>query len=271
MKATVLIDNISNEVQLKGEWGLSIFIEYEDKRILLDTGGTERYLENAKNLGIDINEVDYAVLSHAHYDHAYGMEGFFRENKEAEFYLRDGSDENCYLKSWIFKKYIGIKKGTLDTYKDRIKFVAGDYELSKGAYLIPHKTANLSAIGKKNKMYTKKDGRWYPDDFSHEQSLVFETEKGLVILNSCCHAGADVIIKEIENTFKDKPIYAVIGGFHLFNASKDEVEVFADRLKQSKVQKIYTGHCTGENSYKILKDKFGDKIEKFESGLVIEL
>lgn len=271
MKSTVLIDNISSEEQLKSEWGLSIFIEYEDKRILLDTGGTEFYLENAKKLGIDISKVNYAVLSHAHYDHAYGMEGFFRENKDAKFYLRQGSEENCYSKFWIFNKYIGIKKGTLETYKDRIEFVEGDYELSKGIYLIPHKTENLSAIGKKNKMYTKKDGKWYPDDFSHEQSLVFETKKGLVILNSCCHAGADVIIKEIENTFKDKPIYAIIGGFHLFETSNAEVEAFADRIIQTKIEKIYTGHCTGERAYKILKDKLGEKIEKLESGLVIEI
>lgn len=39
MKATVLADNIG-EGPLAGEWGLSIYIEYENKKILLDTGAS---------------------------------------------------------------------------------------------------------------------------------------------------------------------------------------------------------------------------------------
>lgn len=97
MKVIILSDNIASE-QLKQEWGLGIFIEYEGKNILLDTGGSKLYLDNAKKLDIDIREVDYGVLSHAHYDHANGMESFFNTNKEAKFYLREGSGENCYKK-----------------------------------------------------------------------------------------------------------------------------------------------------------------------------
>lgn len=95
MKATVLVDNISNE-SLKGEWGLSIFIEYEDKNILLDTGASNLFIINAKKLGLDISNVDFALLSHAHYDHADGMKYFFCENKKAKFYIRQGIDEYVY-------------------------------------------------------------------------------------------------------------------------------------------------------------------------------
>lgn len=270
MKAIILVDNIASE-QLKDEWGLAIFIEYGGKNILLDTGGSKLYLDNAKELDVDIRKVDYGVLSHAHYDHANGMESFFHENKEAKFYLRAGSGENCYLKFGIFSHYIGIRKGTLETYKDRIVFVDGDYELIPGVTLIPHKTSNLAMIGKKNKMYIKKERKWYPDDFSHEQSIVFETEKGLVILNSCSHAGADLIIHEVANTFPDKHIYAMIGGFHLYNASHEEVKAFANRVKDTGIEKVYTGHCTGEKSYRILKEQLGEKLEQFKVGLTIEI
>ena len=79
MKATVLVDNISCN-ELAGEWGLSIYIEYGDKKILLDTGASELFLENAEKMGVSIKEVDYAVLSHAHYDHSNGMKAFFENN-----------------------------------------------------------------------------------------------------------------------------------------------------------------------------------------------
>ena len=73
MKAIVLVDNISNE-KLAGEWGLSIYIEYDEKKILLDTGASGLFINNAKQLGVPIQEIEYAVLSHGHYDHGDGDE-----------------------------------------------------------------------------------------------------------------------------------------------------------------------------------------------------
>ena len=64
---------------------------------------------------------------------------------------------------------------------------------------------------------------WIPDDFMHEQSLVLDTDKGLVILNSCSHGGAANIINEIKTTFPDKNVYGLIGGFHLFNKTEEEI------------------------------------------------
>ena len=160
--------------------------------------------ENAKNLGINLGELEYGVLSHAHYDHADGMPAFFDKNESAKFYLRKGTGENCYGKKNFFQyKYNGIARGTLNTYEDRIEYVEGDYEITKGIYLIPHKTRGLERIAKKVQLYVKENGKMFADDFAHEQSLVFDTPKGLVVFNSCSHGGADNIITEIiEISFK---------------------------------------------------------------------
>ena len=109
MRATVLTDNIADR-ELQGEWGLSIYIEYQNRNILLDTGASDLFLKNAKKLSRKIEDVDYAVLSHAHYDHADGIDAFFGKNKKAKFYLREGSAENCYGKKWILRRYIGLPK-----------------------------------------------------------------------------------------------------------------------------------------------------------------
>ena len=76
MKATVLSDNIPAE-NLGCEWGLSIFIEYHGKHILLDAGASGLFLTNADVLGLNMKDVDFGVLSHAHYDHADGIPEFF--------------------------------------------------------------------------------------------------------------------------------------------------------------------------------------------------
>lgn len=271
MLAKVMIDNIAKN-DLAGEWGLSILIEINGNRILLDTGTTGNFANNAGALGIDLSKVDYGVLSHAHYDHSDGMETFFSLNKTAKFYLREGAAENCYHKIFYpFARYIGIKKGTLEKYKDRIVFVSGDYKLCDGVYLIPHKTPGLEKIGKKADMCVRKGIRYVPDDFSHEQSLVADTEKGLVIFNSCSHGGADNIINEIKATFPDRNIYAIVGGFHLFRTPANEVREFAKRVKETGIRHVITGHCTGRQSYEILKEELPDETEMIYSGYELSL
>lgn len=269
MKATVLIDNIAKD-KLKGEWGLSIFIHHGDKRILLDTGASESFAENAKKLGIPLEKTDFGVLSHAHYDHADGMEKFFAVNSRAKFYLSSECKENCYGKCWIFSKYIGIKKGVMEKYKDRISYVKGDKVLSSGVSIISHKTKGLEAMGKKDGLCIKENRKLRFDNFSHEQSLVIDTDKGLVIFNSCCHGGADTIITEVQKSYPNKKIYALVGGFHLYKSTDEDVKALADRIKKTGIEKIYTGHCTGKKAFEILKKELGDKAQQLYVGLVIE-
>ena len=119
MKAKVLVDNITKN-QWKAEWGLSI---YNGHRILLDTGTTEAFAENADQMGVRLEDVEFGVLSHAHYDHSDGLGEFFKRNPTAKFYLQKSAEENCYSrKNFLFKKYIGIRRGYLETYKDRIVY-----------------------------------------------------------------------------------------------------------------------------------------------------
>lgn len=269
MKATVLADNIANE-NLCGEWGLSIFIQSDSHCVLLDAGSSALFLENAKKLRIDIASVDFGVLSHAHYDHADGLKAFFSANKTAKFYLRADAKENCYFKKWFIRKYIGLPKNILREYVDRFVPVDGDYELAEGIYLIPHKISGLSEIGKKNNMYVRQEGKWIPDNFAHEQSLVFDTKDGLVVFNSCSHAGADGIIGEIGETFPNKKIKAFVGGFHIYNKPEAEVRALANRLKTTGVEKIYTGHCTGEKPFAILKEELKERVDQLRAGAVME-
>ena len=107
MKATVVVDNIKS-ADIPGEWGLCIYIEYAGRKILLDTGASDLFVSNAAKLGLSLEDVDMAVLSHAHYDHANGMKAFFEKNSGAPFYLRESAAPDCYFKKWFIRKYIGM-------------------------------------------------------------------------------------------------------------------------------------------------------------------
>lgn len=278
MKLTALIEN-KDTANLVGEHGLAIQIEYNGKQYLLDTGASNKFLSNADKLGVDLKNIDAAVLSHSHYDHSGGYVGFFSKNSNAKVYLQSAASELCYAKVGLIKKYIGIPQGILDTYSDRFVFVDGDYQIDEGVWLISHKTIGLAARGKKAHMYRKTEKGIVADDFQHEQSLVFEVKNGLVILNSCCHGGVDNIIKEVMETFHVKEVLAVIGGFHLMGSigtnsisgKPDDVRALGKRLVDLNVKNIFTGHCTGNPAYEILKEELGDRLQYFSTGTIVEL
>ena len=267
--ATVLVDNVGTET-LGGEWGLSVYIQAGEKTILLDAGGSELFARNAEKLGLSIADVDYAVLSHAHYDHSLGMAEFFRLNRTAKFYVRESTAENCYGRRWIFRRYIGLPKHILSDYADRIETVSGDYRLTDDVYLIPHHTPGLDAIGRREQMARKVGWSLVPDDFSHEQSLVFDTSAGLVIFNSCSHGGAAAIIREVSAVLPGRPVCALVGGLHLFNKTDEEIRAFAAAVRETGITRLCTGHCTKERALGILREELGGVAEGFRVGYTME-
>ena len=259
---------------LGAQHGLSLYIEYGMYKMLVDAGQSELFFENAGKLGIDLSRVDAAVLSHAHHDHADGFEKFFEVNKKAKLYVRKEAGECFYSKNDDGMKYIGPKKGMLEKYKSRIEYVGGEFVpvVCWSTYAIPHTSNGLDEIGKRAELYREVNGELMPDDFSHEQTLILGTQKGIVIISSCSHAGAENIIREARDFYCDenKEIDAFIGGFHLHKSSDEEILACAEALKKAGVKRIITGHCTGDHAFEILKRELGDRVEKMYSGMEID-
>ena len=271
MRVTILADNLDGG-SLKGEWGLSHLIEYGDKIVLLDAGLSGLFAENANKLSIDLETVDFAVLSHAHDDHANGFDTFFEVNSHAPLYIAKGCHEYCYDLVDGHYNYAGIPRGILRRHADRIIRAEADMMIYDGIRLLGHSTPGLDKLGLAENMYLKRGPLGYvPDDFRHEQSLIFEQDDGVVVFNSCSHAGADNSVNEAMLAYPDQKIKAMIGGFHLFNKSDDYVRAFAQRLGSTGVESIYTGHCTGDRAMTILREELGDIVHGFRTGLVFEI
>lgn len=268
MKATVLADNIGSE-NLPGEWGLSIYIEAAELNILLDCGASSLYRQNAESLGLEIAAVDLAVLSHAHYDHADGMADFFQHNQKAKFYLQSAAAENCYKIEEGEYKYIGMPANILKDFAPRIQQVNGPFQLAEGVWLLPHTTPGLAEAGRQANMFQLCNDEWQPDNFAHEQSLVFERPEGLVVFNSCSHGGVLNITHEAEEQLS-RPVRQMIGGFHLYQQTPQQVQALAEQLCQAGLTGIHTGHCTGDEAFAILQQKLGPAVQQLRVGLEIE-
>lgn len=270
MLARILIDNIAPEGFI-GEWGLSVWIEYGNHRILLDAGTTGAFADNARKLGVNLADADLCVLSHGHYDHSDGLPAFFRENARAKVYLRAGARRRCYGVKEGKTRYIGVSREIFRRHSHRLCLVQGREALLPGVWLLPHSTPGLEKIAARSDLYVRRGLRLRPDDFSHEQSLILDTEQGLVIFNSCSHAGADNIIAEVTAAFPGRQIHSLIGGLHLYKLSDDEVRAFAGRVRQTGIRRLCTGHCTGERAFAVLQEELGEAVQQLHTGLVIEV
>ncbi len=70
------------------DWGFSALVRYNGKTILFDTGNSaDGFEHNVKALGVDLNQVDIAVLSHRHYDHISGFDYMLRVKPAVKAYL----------------------------------------------------------------------------------------------------------------------------------------------------------------------------------------
>lgn len=270
-KVTILTDNIAHG-ECKAEWGFSAHIHYRGRNYLLDTGSSALFAKNAAAVGLRLNDVDAAILSHAHVDHSGGFAAFFQKNVRAQLYVSCNCAEDCYFKLGPIRKYVGVPRGLMAGNFERIVRVPDElYQIAEGVWLVPHVRNRLEDIGKRAHLYRRAGRKIVPDDFSHEQSLVFETEKGLIVLNSCSHGGLDNIARDVRHYLPGKKIYMTIGGLHLAGMRKDAVREIAGKIRALDIERVITGHCTGNKAYAVLREELGDRVTQTYTGMVIEV
>ncbi len=279
MKIVVLVENTENG-DIFAEHGLCLYVEYRNKRYLIDSGASGLFAENAGKTGINLDKIDSAFLSHAHYDHSGGYSEFFERNKFAKVYLQKScADVQCYKITDSVKKYIGITDDILIKYADRFSFIDGFAQIDDGIFVVPHFSDKITERSEHTRMYALRNGEMHLDDFSHEQTVVFEEEDGLVCFNSCSHSGVDIAVNEIQQVFPNKKIKAYIGGFHLMGTdgvtscgyNEEEVKAVAEKLFKSSDAVLYSGHCTGLIAFEWLKDVLGERLVALYSGKAFEL
>lgn len=276
MRITVLVEN-TGPSEFKIEHGLSLYIEFNDKKYLLDAGPSDSFFKNAHALSIDLDCVDKAVLSHGHYDHGDGFMVFLNQYKDKVVYGAKNIFDDYYSGSGGSVHYIGLSS-KLKQMKNRFNIISKDTKIDEKIYLILDDVSNTKEIGVQKKLYKKVDDVLQPDNFNHELSLVFDTPKGLVICNSCSHAGLESIVDNIKKRL-NKPVYAYVGGLHM-KSTKNHIETssFTEEQIQNlcifiekNIQYVLTGHCTGNVSYDLLKKYLKDRIDFLTTGKTIEI
>jgi 7,8-dihydropterin-6-yl-methyl-4-(beta-D-ribofuranosyl)aminobenzene 5'-phosphate synthase len=253
-----------------GEWGFSALVESDGHKILFDTGAhPNTVLENAKELKIDLSDVQDVILSHFHDDHTTGLMTLRREYAKknptalSRVHVAKGIFLERRYKEGNFPAAIGDTNPMIAVKKEFEasggKFVEHDKvdEIFPGIWLTGPVPRVFPEKNYAAGIEVKEDGKWVEDNVPDDQSLVFSTDQGLVLLAGCGHSGIINTLTYARKEIRPAPIDAAIGGFHLFNASDETLDWTADKLKEFQTAQLMGAHCTGIESVYHLRQKMG--------------
>ena len=254
-----------------GEWGFSAMIEVDGERILFDAGSRENtVVQNAKELSINLDNIDNIFLSHNHKDHTGGLITLKKEYPnsfkkahvgEGIFYSRPNAegDDNYILSNKNTLENLGIK---FISHKNPTQPIPGLWTTGQ----VPRKydEKNWSGV---SKMIDSK-GNIVEDIIPEDQSLFFDTENGIVLISGCGHAGLANTLDYVQKIIPGRPIYKIIGGFHLLKLNNDKLEWTAKKMREAGVNYFVGAHCTGLNSTYSIRNFLGLTSERALVGSV---
>lgn len=273
MRIVNLIENIKGNPECDFEHGLSLYVETQKHKLLMDTGCTDKFLENAKRLSIQLEQVDSVVLSHGHYDHGGGILDFAKINSHARIYVRDNVFSNFYHGKDENKRYIGLDKRISDLLQ--LNYIYENTKIDEELFLFTNVSSRILWPSGNLELTVEKEGVLVQDDFSHEQYLVISQNGKNILISGCAHNGILNILEEYHQIFSKEPD-VVISGFHMMKKSgykQEDIELIektAWKLKEYRT-KFYTCHCTGEEPYERMKRILREQIDYVKSGEEVEI
>jgi 7,8-dihydropterin-6-yl-methyl-4-(beta-D-ribofuranosyl)aminobenzene 5'-phosphate synthase len=248
MKITTLVENLVYKVELVAEHGLSMLIETKNRKILFDTGQSGVLVQNAKLMGIDLNDIDAVVISHGHFDHTGGLKSFLEINSHANIYAKE---EIFSMKYYGSDWYVGIPVDTVVP-QNRLRLVDRITEMDEGFFIVPDIPLINSADTQFENFFIRKGDEFIPDEFNDELFLASASDGMISVFSSCSHRGITNIISEATRHF-GLPLGMVMGGFHLKDADEEQIKLVTTALKQYNPRQLGVCHCSGVGTYAWLK------------------
>ena len=256
MELSILTENTASGKFL-AEHGLSYLIK-SDVNLLFDTGHTDVFIQNAKKLNFDLDQIETVVLSHGHWDHGNGLR--FLKNKKLICHpdafqkrFRKNGNEN-----------IGLDL-SLQQLKEKFKIATSrkPYPISKNILFLGE-IPRINTFESQTTTFALENNI---DDFIIDDSgLVIKLRDEIVIISGCAHSGICNMIEYAKQITGITKIRAVIGGFHLKHNDTQTKETIK-YLKQQDIKAVYPSHCTDLPALSAFYNEF--EIIQLKTGMIL--
>lgn len=274
MKIVNLMEDTKGHPKCQYEHGLSFYVETENHKLLLDTGASDAFIQNAEVLGIDLKQVDTVILSHGHYDHSGGILAFAELNPTAKIYMKDSAGNEFYhvhMDGQAEDRYIGMDQRILNL--PQCIMVEDDCKIDEELFLFSGITGRKFWAKSNLQLKQKVNGAMVQDTFEHEQCLVITQNRKNILLSGCAHNGILNILDRYREIYRRDPD-VVISGFHMMKKSEYTMEEIESIEKTAFALAgihtvFYTGHCTGKTAYDMMKNIMGTQLKDIHSGNVL--
>ena len=252
MKITVLAEDRIGDPRCRHEHGLSLLIEHDDSKILLDCGQSDIFKYNATQLEIDLDIIKTVVLSHGHYDHGNGLQHLSGKT----IYCHP----DCFRQRYIPPngKYAGLPVTAEQIARTNTLIQTREpHEIAPGIYFLTSVPRHFDYEAKEFPT-TLKNGD--ADELHDDGGLVINSQNGIIVITGCAHSGICNTVEYAKKICENDQVYAVIGGFHLRRLDADLKRVVA-YFSDLRPHHLITGHCTCDQAYEVLYRELNELID----------
>lgn len=266
---TILVDNKAGE-GLLSEHGFSTWVVHGSQQLLFDTGQGAALESNIQPLGIDLRHADAVVLSHGHYDHSGGLPLIVSRAPTIAIYAHPAATRARYAIRDGAVRSIAMPqaaRSSLENHPSAVHWTTAATELSDGVGItgaIPRKTDYEDAGGP---FFLDAEGT-EPDPILDDLALWLRTDRGLLVIVGCSHAGLINTLRYALAQSGEQKLHAVLGGFHLAEASAVRLTHTMAALRELDPDLIVPCHCTGRKAVEQLMQTFGERVVKGAAGAV---
>jgi 7,8-dihydropterin-6-yl-methyl-4-(beta-D-ribofuranosyl)aminobenzene 5'-phosphate synthase len=275
-RITILCENLVGRLVGSGEHGFSAFIETGKSNYLFDTGSGRSIVPNSLALNKDLKSIRKIFLSHGHYDHTGGLSEVLKLKGKVDVH----SHPHVFLDRFAvlkeegreIKRFIGIhyKRSYLESLGANFVFNTDFTEIEKGLFLTGEVPRQTNFEKADPRLFSETDGSMTHDLFLDDQSLILDTDKGIVLILGCAHSGMINIINHVINKMGKEKFHSILGGTHLDFLTPEQLEESIKSLKRMEIGKIGVSHCTGMRAAFRLQQEFGDRFFYGCVGSVLE-
>lgn len=272
LKITCVTENTAKPSSaLWGEHGLSFLIETGDGRVLFDTGQTATVLyHNLAHLGVSPSDLDALALSHAHDDHTGGLHALLAQRPGLPLYACPDLGRARFSRKEGHYRYIGLPMPleALAQMAD-LRLHAAPAEVLPGVWTTGEITERPEPEGSGPNLFVQEDGRWEPDHYRDDMSMVVATAGGPLLVCGCCHAGLLNTLAHVTRVFGQPPV-AAVGGTHLVRTEGAALQHVIALLRDDyPAMRLYPNHCTGQHAYVALAAALGERVQPCPAGSVL--